>query len=72
MHTMNESAAILVVEDDAQIGAAIRARLTRLGHAVDLETDGAMANSLLSVERFDLVRKHVRGTQLPRRMARRR
>ncbi|GBH23567.1 response regulator transcription factor [Burkholderia vietnamiensis] len=46
---------ILVVEDDAEIGAAIRARLTRLGHAVDHETDGATANSLLRVERFDLV-----------------
>ncbi|WP_213307483.1 response regulator transcription factor [Paraburkholderia sacchari] len=46
---------ILVVEDDAQIGAAMRSRLTKLGHAVDLEADGAMANSLLGVERFDLV-----------------
>ncbi|QBR01532.1 response regulator transcription factor [Paraburkholderia pallida] len=46
---------ILVVEDDAQIGAAMRSRLTRLGHAVDLEADGAAANSLLGVERFDLV-----------------
>ena len=46
---------ILVVEDDAEIGAAIRSRLTRLGHAVDLETDGATANSLLRIERFDLI-----------------
>ncbi|HKT99714.1 MAG TPA: response regulator transcription factor [Paraburkholderia sp.] len=46
---------ILVVEDDAQIGAAMRSRLTRLGHAVDLEADGATASSLLGVERFDLV-----------------
>lgn len=46
---------ILVVEDDAEIGAAIRGRLARLGHAVDLETDGATANGLLRVERFDLV-----------------
>jgi two-component system, OmpR family, response regulator TctD len=46
---------ILVVEDDAEIGAAIRSRLTRLGHAVDLETDGATAYGLLGVERFDLV-----------------
>ncbi|HDR9587264.1 TPA: response regulator transcription factor [Burkholderia stabilis] len=46
---------ILVVEDDAEIGAAIRNRLARLGHAVDLETDGATANGLLRVERFDLV-----------------
>jgi two-component system response regulator TctD len=46
---------ILVVEDDAEIGAAIHARLTRLGHAVDRETDGATANTLLRVERFDLV-----------------
>ena len=46
---------ILVVEDDAEIGAAIRSRLARLGHAVDLETDGSIANSLLRVERFDLV-----------------
>jgi two-component system response regulator TctD len=46
---------ILVVEDDAQIGAAIRSRLSRLGHAVDLETDGAMADALLDTESFDLV-----------------
>ena len=46
---------ILVVEDDAPIGAAIRSRLTRLGHAVDLETDGATASSLIGVEHFDLV-----------------
>jgi two-component system, OmpR family, response regulator TctD len=46
---------ILVVEDDAEIGAAIRARLSRLGHAVDLEVDGGVANSLLAVEVFDLV-----------------
>ena len=46
---------ILVVEDDTEIGAAICARLTRLGHAVDLEADGATANTLLRVERFDLV-----------------
>ncbi|QGZ59762.1 response regulator transcription factor [Paraburkholderia acidiphila] len=46
---------ILVVEDDAEIGAAVRSRLTRLGHAVDLEANGATANSLLGVERFDLV-----------------
>ncbi|KWO07206.1 two-component system response regulator [Burkholderia cepacia] len=46
---------ILVVEDDAEIGAAIRSRLARLGHAVDLETNGATANGLLRVERFDLV-----------------
>ncbi|MCL4634149.1 response regulator transcription factor [Burkholderia sp.] len=46
---------ILVVEDDAEIGAAIRGRLARLGHAVDLETDGATANGLLRIERFDLV-----------------
>ncbi|PTB18280.1 DNA-binding response regulator [Trinickia symbiotica] len=46
---------ILVVEDDAEIGAAIRHRLTRLGHAVDLEADGASANALLAIERFDLV-----------------
>lgn len=46
---------ILVVEDDAEIGAAVRGRLTRLGHAVDLETDGGVANSLLAVETFDLI-----------------
>ncbi|MEM5313261.1 response regulator transcription factor [Paraburkholderia sp. JHI869] len=46
---------ILVVEDDAEIGAAVRSRLARLGHAVDLEANGATANSLLGVERFDLV-----------------
>ncbi len=46
---------ILVVEDDAEIGAAVHRRLVRLGHAVDLETNGATASSLLRLERFDLV-----------------
>lgn len=46
---------ILIVEDDAEIGAAIRSRLTRLGHAVDWETDGATANGVLRIERFDLI-----------------
>ncbi|CAN7196356.1 response regulator transcription factor [Trinickia sp. LjRoot230] len=46
---------ILVAEDDAHIGDAIRNRLSRLGHAVDLETDGATAYALLGTEHFDLV-----------------
>lgn len=46
---------ILVVEDDAEIGPAIQSRLTRLGHAVTLESNGATANSFLGMERFDLV-----------------
>lgn len=46
---------ILIVEDDAEIGAAIRSRLTRLGHAVDWETDGATANGVLRIEQFDLI-----------------
>jgi len=46
---------ILVVEDGVDIGAAIRQRLTRLGHAVDLETDGARADALLAVEQYDLL-----------------
>ncbi|WP_019939167.1 response regulator transcription factor [Bordetella sp. FB-8] len=46
---------ILVVEDDAEIGAAVHHRLARLGHAVDLEMNGAAAYGLLRVERFDLV-----------------
>ena len=46
---------ILVVEDGVDIGAAIRQRLTRLGHAVDLENDGARADALLAVEQYDLL-----------------
>ncbi|WP_028223962.1 response regulator transcription factor [Paraburkholderia ferrariae] len=46
---------ILVVEDDAQIGAAIRSRLERQGHAVHLEVNGVAANALLNIERFDVI-----------------
>lgn len=46
---------ILVVEDGVDIGNAIRSRLSRLGHAVDLETDGRAANVLLGTQNYDLV-----------------
>jgi two-component system, OmpR family, response regulator TctD len=46
---------ILVVEDGVDIGNAIRSRLSRLGHAVDLEADGRAANVLLGTQNYDLV-----------------
>ncbi|MDE2289299.1 MAG: response regulator transcription factor [Burkholderiales bacterium] len=46
---------ILIVEDGRDIGAAIRNRLARLGHAVDLQADGREANALLRVQPYDLV-----------------
>lgn len=46
---------ILLVEDTLDIGEAIVASLGRLGHAVDWETDGQVADDVLSVQSYDLV-----------------
>jgi two-component system response regulator TctD len=46
---------ILLVEDTADIGKAIVARLGRMGHAVDWETDGTIGDELLAVQTYDLV-----------------
>jgi two-component system response regulator TctD len=46
---------ILVVEDTADIGEAIVARLERMGHAVDWERDGEAAGDMLGVQDYDLL-----------------
>jgi two-component system response regulator TctD len=46
---------ILVVEDNADVGEAIVARLARLGHAIDWITSGDEAATSLLVQRYDLV-----------------
>ncbi len=46
---------ILLVEDTIDVGEAIVARLSRLGHAVDWETSGATADDLLAAQAYDLV-----------------
>lgn len=46
---------ILVVEDNADVGEAIVARLARLGHAIDWLTTGDEAATSLRVQRYDLV-----------------
>lgn len=46
---------ILVVEDTKDVGEAIVARLTRLGHAVHWELDGSAAAELVEGTVYDLV-----------------
>jgi two-component system response regulator TctD len=46
---------ILVIEDTADLAEAMVARLRRLGHAVDLATDGEEADQLLRQETYNLV-----------------
>ena len=46
---------LLLVEDDAMIGEAIRAGLKRDGFAVDWVRDGDSADRVLRTERFDLL-----------------
>ncbi len=46
---------ILLVEDTVDAGKAIVARLRRMGHAVDWETDGFIAEELLNVQIYDLI-----------------
>jgi len=46
---------ILLVEDTADVGEAIVARLQRMGHTVDWETDGDVADGVLNVQTYDLV-----------------
>ncbi|MDX2101553.1 MAG: response regulator, partial [Alphaproteobacteria bacterium] len=45
---------ILLAEDTHDVGEAIAARLQRLGHAVDWERDGTLADELLQVQSYDL------------------
>ncbi len=46
---------ILLVEDTVDVGEAIVARLERLGHAVDWEKDGGVADEVLEIQPYDLV-----------------
>ncbi|RCX11507.1 response regulator [Extensimonas vulgaris] len=46
---------LLLVEDDAMLGAAVQTGLQQEGYAVDWVRDGAAAQAALRKERFDLV-----------------
>ena len=46
---------ILLVEDHASFAASVASRLSREGHSVDIEADGATAATLLKHKEFDLV-----------------
>lgn len=46
---------VLVVEDIADVGEAIVASLKRMGHAVDWERDGQIADDLLLAQAYDLL-----------------
>ncbi len=46
---------ILLVEDTADVGEAIVARFERIGHTVDWEKDGQIADELLEVQSYDLL-----------------
>src|SRR3546814_8625591 len=46
---------ILLVEDTEDLAEAIGRRVRRSGHASDWEADGALADEILRVQRYDLV-----------------
>jgi two-component system, OmpR family, response regulator TctD len=46
---------ILLAEDTVDVGEAIVARLDRLGHRVDWETDGGVVDEVLQVQDYDIV-----------------
>jgi len=46
---------ILVVEDDPDLGDALLKRLSRDGHAVDLQADGEAADDVLSYQDYEVV-----------------
>lgn len=46
---------ILLVEDTEDVGEGIAARLERIGHKVDWEKDGGVADEVLEVEEYDLL-----------------
>lgn len=55
---------ILLVEDELDLADAVVRRLTRAGHAVDLQRDGLDASAVLSYQQYDLV---ILDIGLPRR-----
>jgi two-component system response regulator TctD len=46
---------ILLVEDTVDVGEAIVARFERIGHTVDWEKDGQVADEVLEIQRYDLL-----------------
>ena len=46
---------ILLVEDTIDVGEAIVARFERIGHRVDWEKDGSVADEVLEVQGYDLI-----------------
>lgn len=46
---------ILLVEDTEDVGEAIVARFERIGHTVDWEKDGVVADEVLTVQAYDLL-----------------
>ena len=46
---------ILLVEDTEDVGEAIVARFERIGHTVDWEKDGSVADEVLAVQAYDLL-----------------
>jgi two-component system, OmpR family, response regulator TctD len=46
---------ILLVEDTVDVGEAIVARFERIGHTVDWEKDGQVADEVLEVQAYDLL-----------------
>ena len=46
---------ILLVEDTVDVGEAIVARFERIGHRVDWEKDGSVADEVLEVQGYDLI-----------------
>src|SRR3712207_146554 len=46
---------ILLVEDTLDVGEAIVARFERIGHTVDWEKDGSIADEVLQVQGYDLI-----------------
>ncbi len=46
---------LLVIEDDEVLNGAITHRIKKLGHGVDLATDGKLATQLLAQQAYDLI-----------------
>ncbi|MFL5161475.1 MAG: response regulator, partial [Microvirga sp.] len=46
---------ILLVEDTVDVGEAIVSRFERIGHTVDWEKDGGVADEVLEIQAYDLL-----------------